>query len=100
MQVSARKSRSTAGWATMQRVFAGVAQLAEQPSCKRQASGSNPLTGSQVKHDFASLRSGGTGLSAAKSAAKALHQTVADHSKIALAAASIASRSISGSTCV
>jgi DNA-binding transcriptional MocR family regulator len=28
--------------------LAGVAQLAEQPSCKRQASGSNPLTGSQV----------------------------------------------------
>jgi hypothetical protein len=26
---------------------AGVAQQAEQPSCKRQASGSNPLTGSQ-----------------------------------------------------
>src|SRR5580700_99938 len=26
---------------------AGVAQLAEQPSCKRQVSGSNPLTGSQ-----------------------------------------------------
>jgi hypothetical protein len=25
---------------------AGVAQQAEQPSCKRQASGSNPLTGS------------------------------------------------------
>src|SRR5215813_2717902 len=27
---------------------AGVAQSAEQPSCKRQVSGSNPLTGSQV----------------------------------------------------
>jgi 23S rRNA (guanosine2251-2'-O)-methyltransferase len=27
---------------------AGVAQLAEQPSCKRQVSGSNPLTGSQL----------------------------------------------------
>ena len=27
---------------------AGVAQQAEQPSCKRQVSGSNPLTGSQV----------------------------------------------------
>jgi hypothetical protein len=26
---------------------AGVAQLAEQPSCKRQVSGSNPLTGSR-----------------------------------------------------
>jgi hypothetical protein len=33
----------------MQRVLAGVAQSAEQPSCKRQVSGSNPLTGSQVK---------------------------------------------------
>ena len=30
----------------MQRVPAGVAQSAEQPSCKRQVSGSNPLTGS------------------------------------------------------
>ena len=38
-----------AGWATMLRVPAGVAQLAEQPSCKRQVSGSNPLTGSQVR---------------------------------------------------
>jgi hypothetical protein len=28
--------------------LAGVAQQAEQPSCKRQASGSNPLTGSQL----------------------------------------------------
>ena len=28
------------------RCLAGVAQLAEQPSCKRQVSGSNPLTGS------------------------------------------------------
>ena len=36
-------------WATMQRVPAGVAQSAEQPSCKRQVSGSNPLTGSQVR---------------------------------------------------
>ena len=32
--------------ASMQRSLAGVAQLAEQPSCKRQVSGSNPLTGS------------------------------------------------------
>ena len=31
------------------RCLAGVAQQAEQPSCKRQASGSNPLTGSQVR---------------------------------------------------
>src|SRR5580704_19044253 len=28
---------------------AGVAQQAEQPSCKRQVSGSNPLTGSQLR---------------------------------------------------
>ncbi len=40
---------SGASWATIQRVFAGVAQLAEQSSCKRQASGSNPLTGSQLR---------------------------------------------------
>ncbi len=32
---------------------AGVAQQAEQPSCKRQASGSIPLTGSQVRGVFA-----------------------------------------------
>jgi 23S rRNA (guanosine2251-2'-O)-methyltransferase len=31
------------------RCRAGVAQQAEQPSCKRQASGSNPLTGSQFQ---------------------------------------------------
>ena len=31
---------------------AGVAQQAEQPSCKRQVSGSNPLTGSQVSRDM------------------------------------------------
>jgi hypothetical protein len=30
----------------MHEVPAGVAQLAEQPSCKRQVSGSIPLTGS------------------------------------------------------
>jgi hypothetical protein len=36
----------------MQQVRAGVAQQAEQPSCKRQASGSNPLTGSQVRKGF------------------------------------------------
>ena len=34
--------------ATMLQVPAGVAQLAEQPSCKRQVSGSNPLTGSRL----------------------------------------------------
>jgi hypothetical protein len=39
---------STPRWATMQRVPAGVAQSAEQPSCKRQVSGSNPLTGSMI----------------------------------------------------
>ena len=33
--------------ASMRQVPAGVAQLAEQPPCKRQVSGSNPLTGSQ-----------------------------------------------------
>jgi hypothetical protein len=32
----------------MQTFPAGVAQLAERPSCKRQVSGSIPLTGSQV----------------------------------------------------
>jgi hypothetical protein len=32
--------------ASMRQVPAGVAQLAEQPPCKRQVSGSNPLTGS------------------------------------------------------
>jgi hypothetical protein len=35
------------GSATMLEVPAGVAQLAERPSCKRQVSGSIPLTGSQ-----------------------------------------------------
>ncbi len=43
--------RTSAGlglaWRT---IAAGVAQLAEQPSCKRQGSGSIPLTGSQVRH--------------------------------------------------
>src|SRR5450755_4378769 len=34
--------------ANMHESPAGVAQLAEQPSCKRQVSGSNPLTGSQL----------------------------------------------------
>jgi hypothetical protein len=41
------------GSATMFAVPAGVAQLAEQPSCKRQVSGSNPLTGSQVREVLA-----------------------------------------------
>ncbi len=40
---------SAPGSATMLEVPAGVAQLAEQPSCKRQVSGSIPLTGSQVR---------------------------------------------------
>jgi hypothetical protein len=35
--------------ASMPAVPAGVAQLAEQPSCKRQVSGSNPLTGSYAR---------------------------------------------------
>ena len=34
------------------RCLAGVAQQAEQPSCKRQVSGSNPLTGSQWSSRF------------------------------------------------
>jgi hypothetical protein len=37
----------------MHRVCAGVAQQAEQPSCKRQVSGSNPLTGSQFRGNIA-----------------------------------------------
>ena len=37
---------------------AGVAQQAEQPSCKRQASGSNPLTGSQLRGYLDQLRRG------------------------------------------
>ena len=41
----------------MLRVCAGVAQQAEQPSCKRQASGSNPLTGSQVRGYLSLIRS-------------------------------------------
>jgi hypothetical protein len=36
---------------------AGVAQLAEQPSCKRQVSGSNPLTGSQLSISISNMRS-------------------------------------------
>src|SRR5262249_29550544 len=36
---------------------AGVAQQAEQPSCKRQVSGSNPLTGSQLRGYFGLIRS-------------------------------------------
>jgi hypothetical protein len=41
----------------MHRVLpAGVAQLAEQPSCKRQVSGSIPLTGSGSQRDYVSGR--------------------------------------------
>ncbi len=36
----------------MHEVPAGVAQLAEQPSCKRQVSGSIPLTGSRSVLEF------------------------------------------------
>jgi 23S rRNA (guanosine2251-2'-O)-methyltransferase len=38
------------------RCLAGVAQQAEQPSCKRQVSGSNPLTGSQFRGGKRPLR--------------------------------------------
>jgi hypothetical protein len=41
-----------AGFGYHARSPAGVAQLAEQPSCKRQVSGSIPLTGSQVRCGF------------------------------------------------
>ena len=70
-QVRAQMRTSASGWATMHRVPAGVAQSAEQPSCKRQASGSNPLTGSQARRDRMSLRSEVEDLSAATSAGKA-----------------------------
>ena len=55
----------------MQRVPAGVAQSAEQPSCKRQVSGSNPLTGSQLRPDPSASMPGRNRHSAAKSAANA-----------------------------
>src|SRR5450755_3773653 len=43
--------------ANMHEVPAGVAQLAEQPSCKRQVSGSNPLTGSgKIRHMLRCVR--------------------------------------------
>ena len=48
-QVSGQMRTSGHGSATMQRVPAGVAQLAERPSCKRQVSGSIPLTGSTLQ---------------------------------------------------
>jgi hypothetical protein len=46
-------ARQAPGSATMHQVPAGVAQQAEQPSCKRQVSGSTPLTGSQPMYRFA-----------------------------------------------
>jgi hypothetical protein len=55
--VRARMRMSGAGSATMHESPAGVAQLAEQPSCKRQVSGSIPLTGSQLSEDFGLLES-------------------------------------------
>jgi 5-methylcytosine-specific restriction endonuclease McrA len=69
VQVRAGMSTSGAGSATMHESPAGVAQLAEQPSCKRQVSGSNPLTGSQASITRANTRSSGYGACAAKSAA-------------------------------
>ena len=45
-QFSGQMRTSGPSSATMQQVLAGVAQLAERPSCKRQVSGSIPLTGS------------------------------------------------------
>ena len=86
---------------------AGVAQSAEQPSCKRQVSGSNPLTGSQVKPCSPSACSGEIGVSAAKSRDRCQRSqersqcaagTSTSHSKITLQRRSIAARSISGST--
>jgi hypothetical protein len=55
--VRARMRMSGPGSATMHESPAGVAQLAEQPSCKRQASGSIPLTGSQISEGVQPSRS-------------------------------------------
>jgi len=66
-------------------------------SCKRQVSGSNPLTGSQVPRSGPG-RPTAYPAQVGRSAVKSLR--LARHSKITFAAASIASRSISGSTCV
>ena len=52
-QVSGRFSRLSVRMGYHAQSPAGVAQQAEQPSCKRQASGSIPLTGSQVRGVFA-----------------------------------------------
>jgi hypothetical protein len=49
-QVSGEMRTSGPGSATMLEVPAGVAQLAERPSCKRQVSGSIPLTGSTFSY--------------------------------------------------
>src|SRR5215813_2264146 len=66
-QVRMQIRMSTPEWVTMQRVPAGVAQSAEQPSCKRQVSGSNPLTGSTFpgtcKPSHLQIHVGGEGLS-------------------------------------
>jgi hypothetical protein len=51
-EVSDQMRTSGPGSASMHEVPAGVAQLAERPSCKRQVSGSIPLTGSQVRRDL------------------------------------------------
>jgi hypothetical protein len=57
LQLRSCKRTSGPGSATMHQVPAGVAQLAEQPSCKRQVSGSNPLTGSgKIRHMLRCVR--------------------------------------------
>src|SRR5260370_20893840 len=65
-------ARQAQGSASMHEVPAGVAQQAEQPSCKRQVSGSTPLTGSAPPGCLDALspakmrKREGSGLSAAK----------------------------------
>jgi len=54
-QVRSRIRTSGPASATMHHVPAGVAQQAEQPSCKRQVSGSTPLTGSAPPECLAAL---------------------------------------------
>jgi hypothetical protein len=58
---SSGRGRARQGWRRLAcRQFpAGVAQLAEQPSCKRQVSGSNPLTGSDARVAGPGMRPGG-----------------------------------------
>jgi hypothetical protein len=59
------RTRTSAGLRLAWRAFgAGVAQLAEQPSCKRQVSGSIPLTGSQVRVGFLGVVGAQLGISA------------------------------------